>query len=279
MRAIGEAELRLGHAVFRRAIDDEIAPAIVLGLRRACRAEMQNADMRGVEIALDRLEPIAMPLHEADVLALARLEAGLEQRQARRLGRIAHIDPDHAVALRRQIGLGADPVLELLALGQIGLIDAIAVDIVFPAVIDAAYAVLLVAPQEQRGAAMRAAMIHHPDPAGCIAERDQLLAEEKDPHRRPVGFELSGMRRRDPILPHQLAHRRPRAGAHQGFIGIGHALLRFGLPCQGRNFSVTSWLSGTVLSMTPTSIKACCTAASFLRSKCPSLKKVGISAS
>jgi hypothetical protein len=146
MRAIGEAELRLGHAVFRRAIGDEIAPAIVLGLRGVCRAEMQNADMRGVEIALDRLEPIAMPLHEAQLDEIRGREAGIEGRQRGRLGRIAHIDPDHAVALRRQIGLGADPVLELLALGQIGLIDAIAVDIVFPAVIDAAYAVLLVAP-------------------------------------------------------------------------------------------------------------------------------------
>ena len=79
---------------------------------------------------------------------------------------------------------------------------------------------------------MGTAMIHHPDPARRVAERDQLLAEEENAHRRPVGFELSGTRRRDPVLPHQLAHRRARPGADDVLIWIGHGRLPPAFPRQ-----------------------------------------------
>jgi len=138
---------------------------------------------------------------------------------------IAHVDPDDAVMLFRQIGLGVDLVLEVLALGDVELIEAIAVDVEFPAVIDAADAVFLVAAEEQRCAAMRATLIHDADAARCIAESDQLLVEEEDAHRRAVGFELAGKRGRNPILPHQLAHRGDGAGLRDQIVTIGHGSL------------------------------------------------------
>ena len=45
---------------------------------------------------------------------------------------------------------------------------------------------LLVAAEEQRGAAVRAAMIHHADAARAVAKRDQLLAEQHQAERRAV---------------------------------------------------------------------------------------------
>jgi len=48
---------------------------------------------------------------------------------------------------------------EVLVGRQIGHVQAITGDVVFPAVIDAAQAAFLVAPKEQRGAAVRATVI------------------------------------------------------------------------------------------------------------------------
>ena len=62
---------------------------------------------------------------------------------------------------------------------------------------------------------MRAAMVHDPDPARAVAERDQLFAEQHQPHRRAVALELRRHHRRDPVLPHHLAHRRAGADAEQ----------------------------------------------------------------
>jgi len=81
-------------------------------------------------------------------------------------------------------------VLEILVRRHARHVDAVAGDVVFPAMIDAADPAFLVAPQEQRGAAMRAAMVHHADPACAVAKRDQLLAEQHQPDRRPVALEL-----------------------------------------------------------------------------------------
>ena len=69
----------------------------------------------------------------------------------------------------------------------------------------------LVASEEQRGAAVRAAMVHHADPARAVAKRDQLLAEQHQADRRAVALEFGGLRCGNPVLPHQLAHHRSGA--------------------------------------------------------------------
>jgi hypothetical protein len=108
-----------------------------------------------------------------------------------------------------------DEVLEV-ALGRHAWhVDAIALGVEFPAVIDAAQTVPLVAAEEQRGAAVRAFMVHDADPAAAGAEGDQLLAEQHEAHRLAIGLQLRRHRRRQPILPHHFAHRRARADVDQ----------------------------------------------------------------
>src|SRR6202011_674673 len=86
-------------------------------------------------------------------------------------------------------------------------LQAVAVNIELPAVIDAAHAARLVAAEEQRGAAVRATLVHHADAArGLIAERDQLFTEQQQLERLAAGLELARFGRRDPVLAHQLTH-------------------------------------------------------------------------
>jgi len=69
-------------------------------------------------------------------------------------------------------------VFEVLMWRYVRHIEALAQNIEFPAVIDAADPTLLVAAKKQRRATMRAAMIHHSDPARAVTKCDQLLAEQ-----------------------------------------------------------------------------------------------------
>ena len=62
---------------------------------------------------------------------------------------------------------------------------------------------------------MRAAMVHDPDPAIAVAKRDQPLAQQHQPHRRAVALQFGRHRRRQPILPHHVAHDRAGADADQ----------------------------------------------------------------
>src|SRR5262249_54044473 len=110
--------------------------------------------------------------------------------QRRRFGACPHIDPDDAGAFRGRIGLGLDLVLEILRRRHARHVDAIAGNVELPAVVDAADAVLLVTPEEQRGAAVWAAMVYDADPPGAVAKGNQLLAEQHQPHRGAVALEL-----------------------------------------------------------------------------------------
>ena len=139
----------------------------------------------------------------------------LERRQWRRLGARSHIDPHHAGALDRAVRLGADPVLEVLLRRHVRHVDALAGDVEFPAVIDAAQPVRLVAAEKQRRAAVRAAVIHHADQTSAVAKRDQLLAEQHQTKRRAAAGDLRRHQCGNPIFPHQLAHDGTRADARQ----------------------------------------------------------------
>jgi hypothetical protein len=105
-------------------------------------------------------------------------------------------------------------VLELVLLRLVQLIDAGAADVELPAVIDAAQAALLVAPEVERHAAMRAIFLDEADAALGVAEGDELLAHQLDAHRRPIRLgDLARQTGGDPIAPHRIAHRRSGAGA------------------------------------------------------------------
>ncbi len=128
-----------------------------------------------------------------------------KRRQRRlELGR-PHIGPDHVAELDAGIGL------ELDLLAEAGLhrlrrhVDALAGHVVFPAVIGAAQAALLVAPEPQRHAAMGAEFVHQADAALRVAERDQALGQQLHAHRRAIRLrQLGRQQRRNPVAPEQM---------------------------------------------------------------------------
>ena len=208
---VHRAGVGVGDVVFRGAVGHrEAEQAVFRHDLRVDAAGMQKAEMRGVDIAFQRLQPVALALHERDRHLALRQQGRLDLRQRRRLRALAHIDPDKAVALRDRVRLGLDAVLEIRHAGEVRRIDAIAVRVELPAVIDAAYAVLLVAPEEQRGAAVRAFMVHDPDPPGAVAERDQFLAEQ---HRGASGRRRPSAPTTSPPGPSIAASIRPSIGA------------------------------------------------------------------
>ena len=187
---------------------------------------VQESEMRGVDLALERLQVIAVALDEGHLhLVLGKIE-NLERRQRRGLRARAHVDPHDAGALHHLVGLGLHLLLEARR-RQARHVDAVARNVELPAVIDAANALFLVAPEEQRCAAMRTAVIHHADPAGAIAKRDEFLAEQHQANRRTIAHKLGRHQRRDPVAAHQIAHHGACADARQldAIRCLAHAIL------------------------------------------------------
>ena len=108
-----------------------------------------------------------------------------------------------------------NPILELLPGRHVGHVEAAALGVELPAVVDAADAVTFGAAEEQRRAAVRTAVIHDSDPTPFVAEGDQLLAQQQQTHRRRAGLELRRQARRNPVLAHQIAHKGARADPGQ----------------------------------------------------------------
>ena len=119
--------------------------------------------MRGVDVAFERLQPVAFALVAHDDALVRGQAEDLERGQRRRHLALAHIGPDHAAELGHLVSLGLDPLGEALVFRDVGHVEAVAFDVELPAVIDATDAAFFVAAEEHRGAAMRAAMIHHAD--------------------------------------------------------------------------------------------------------------------
>src|SRR5258708_37273602 len=126
--------------------------------------------MRRVDMAFQRLEAVGFALPGPKVGLVRRAEHRLERRQRWCHVALAHIDVDEAAPLRHLVSLRLDLFPEVLVCRQIGHIETIAGDVVFPAVINAAQAAFFVAAEEQRGAAMRAAVIEHADPPCAVAK-------------------------------------------------------------------------------------------------------------
>ncbi len=148
--------------------------------------------MRRVDIAFEALEPVGFALEQGDGQILFRNEQRLVHRQRRRFGPRAHVNPDQAGLFAHPIAFCANLFLEILRRGDVRHFEAVAIHVELPAVIDAADAVLLVTAEEQRGAAVRASVIHHANPAGGVAKRDELplrAASAASDRRRAVSSE------------------------------------------------------------------------------------------
>src|ERR1700737_1723880 len=132
----------------------------------------------------------------------------LESRGCRHLVVRTHIGADYPAHLGRRIGGRVDLVAELL--GLVHLIDAIAVDVEFPAVIDAAQARFLVASEPQRGTAGRAELVDQTETALAVAKAAQTLTQKLNTNRRAVRLrKLAREKRRDPVAPQHVTHRGP----------------------------------------------------------------------
>ena len=163
--------------------------------------------VRGVEPAFEGLQPIAFLDDLGDVaMGLGHLRPGEFRRRRHALGR-PEIGPHDAAQLDRRIGGDVDLVLELLLRGLVQLIDAAAVDVELPAVIDAAQPAFLVAAEKQRGAPVRTILVQEPDLALGVAERDEVLAQQPDPHRRASGSAISRAAARESNMASWSGHR------------------------------------------------------------------------
>ena len=186
---------------------------------------VQERDVHGIDAAFERLQPVAFLGALGDETVRGADRRPFEIRRRRLVLGRTHIDPDHVAALDARIRREFDLVAEA-ALGRLRRnLDALAGDVIFPAVIGAAQTVVLVAAEPQRDAAMGAEFVHHADAVLAVAERDQPLAEQFYPDRRAIGLrDFRRQQRRNPVAPHQRAHRRAGAGQCEEVVlfGCGH---------------------------------------------------------
>ena len=105
-----------------------------------------------------------------------------------------HVGPQHAAALDERIALQLDALAEARVLRLRRDLDALAGDVVLPAVVRAAQPALLVAAEPERDAAMRAELVDQAEAALRVAEGDQLLATAAS--RAPAGSRARAAPRR-----------------------------------------------------------------------------------
>ena len=112
--------------------------------------------------------------------------------------------------------------------GRIGQIDAIAINVELPTVIDTAEAALLIAAPEQVRAPVRAVGIQNADAAMTVPERNQIFAKDAQSDRRSVRFRhLGGQHHRQPKTPKQVPHCSSWADPNQQFVVFNGHHCRF----------------------------------------------------
>ena len=180
---------------------------------------MQEGDVARIDAAFHGLQPVALlqPLRGEGLLRRHHREFPLRQRRLV-VGR-PHIGPQHVADLHQRVGGQLDLLAEA-ALNRLGRhVHALPIHIVFPAVIGAAQAGLLVAAEPQRHPAMGAKLVDQAIAAFQIAEGDQAFGEKLDPDRRAIVFrQFLGQQRRQPVATEQLAHGGPGAGLGQKLV-------------------------------------------------------------
>ena len=165
--------------------------------------------MRRVDRAFQHLRPVARRVHLDDCV----LDAGLG-RPGRRL-ELAHLlfrskpRPHEAAGFAHRIRPLLERAFERRTIGLRGHLEDVALDVEFPAVIQAAQAAFLIAAEGERRAAMRAVLVEHAELAVAVAEDDQVFAHEPRLHRRAVLLrDFLRQADRQPVAAHDAAHRR-----------------------------------------------------------------------
>ena len=127
-------------------------------------------------------------------------------------GRIAHVGPQHAAPFDQRVRLELDLLREARGFRLGRDLEALAGDVVLPAVVRAPQAAFLVAGEPQGDAAMRAELVQQPVAPVGVAKGDQPLGEQLHPDRRAVVLrQLLGEKRRNPVAAEQPAPRGPGA--------------------------------------------------------------------
>ena len=215
----GVLALHARRLVGRRPQPGRIGRLRGIDIRRHHVGGVQAGRMRRVDLALEHLRPVAinMNLQRRHARIRRRRKSGrLEFRHGRQ---VAHVDPHKAAGFAHRIGARLDLVVDLGARRLGRHVEAVAVDVEFPAVIEAAQAAFFVAAQHQRGAAVRTVFVQHAKAALGIAECHEVVAERANTHRRAVVLgDFFGKAGRHPVLPHQLAHRRAVLDAAQEIV-------------------------------------------------------------
>jgi hypothetical protein len=179
---------------------------------------MQDGRMRGVDLAFQRLQPVAFLDAHRHMQLLGGHQVPLQLRKRRRVNLRPHPGPQHAVALAHGVGLDLHVAAHRRAGRLGGDVQALAVDVELPAVVDAAQPVLLVAREDHGGGTVRAGMVHQADTAAGVAEGDEVLAQQAHAVRLAVGHHVGTAQERDPVQAHQRAHRRAGPDPHQALV-------------------------------------------------------------
>ncbi len=179
-------------------------------------ARVQEGHVARVDAAFHRLQVIALLEAFGNKAALGRYHRPLELgRRGFQPGR-SHVDPDHFAALDRGIGLQLDALSHAGFFRLRRQVHALAVHVVLPAVVGAAQAALLVAPEPQRHAAVRAEFLDDADAPFAVAEGDELLAHDVHPHGGAIALgDLPAVQSGNPVAAEQVAHQGAGSGARQ----------------------------------------------------------------
>src|SRR5581483_1054056 len=141
---------------------------------------VQEGDVRGVDAALHRLEVVAFLEALRHIAPLGRHVRPFHPRRLGLERGRSHVGPHHAAELDARVRRELDALAHRPALALRGEVDALARDVVFPAVVWAAQPAVLVAPEPERDAAMRAELGEEAQAPFAVAEGDERLAEELD---------------------------------------------------------------------------------------------------
>src|ERR1700676_2486420 len=113
-------------------------------------------------------------------------------------------------------------------------VDDVTVGVELPAVVETTQAALFVASERERCLAMWTGLAEQAELSAAVAERDELLAEKLNPHRRTVRpGNLFRQQRGHPVTPHQTPHRSVTLDTAEYFVFRSAQHARFSSQAQG----------------------------------------------
>ena len=190
--------------------------------RAVPKVSVQERQVHRVDVAFVALEVVALVVDLADEDVVRGGVEELEIAQQWRLA-AAEVGEDHARPFLAGIGGLAQGRPVPSAFGLAGLLQAVAVHVVEPAVVDAPQPAVLHPPVAQVGAPVAAMDAQEAGPAPVVAEQHQVLAQDAHRQGRASRRQLFGQRHGLPVTPQQRAAGRARLrGGQQPVLFGGH---------------------------------------------------------